>query len=66
MKPAIMSAIIETIMETAQKCVDYGNAKFTAYAKTFTAEYIDAKTGRFLVDGADCGIRFYEGQVCLL
>ncbi len=65
MKIAILSAILESVLGMANKAIATHARNFTAYNVTFEAEYIDRETGRFTVNGADCGLRFYNGKAVI-
>lgn len=58
-------AIINTILSAAQKAIDNHAREFTCYGKRFVAEFNDYNSGRFLIDGADCGLRFYDGKAVI-
>lgn len=65
MKSAIFFAIKSTILDAANAAVHLHARNFTAYNVTFEAEYIDSETGRFTVNGEDCGLRFYNGKAVI-
>ena len=65
MKSAIMFAIKSTILDAANAAVHSHARNFRIYNVEFEAEYIDSETGRFTVNGADCGLRFYNGKAVI-
>lgn len=51
------------VIAIAQQAVSDHERNFVFMGKTFVAEFNGYNSGRFTVDGNDCGLRFDEGRV---
>lgn len=58
-----MSQFYALILSIAQKAVSDHARNFEFMGKQFVAEFNGYNSGRFTVNGKDCGLRFDEGRV---
>lgn len=58
-----MSTFYALVISIAQQAVNNHARNFEFMGKTFTAEFNGYNSGRFTVNGEDCGLRFDEGRV---